>query len=499
MAGSELLLNFKTLIFLIVGLAVGFIVGSLPGFQSSNAVAIVLPLTIGMSIENALIFMATIYAGSQFAGSIPAILINAPGTTGAAATALDGYPMSQQGKGGLAIGIARMASVVGGLIGCFITLAVIGPMSTLALKFGTAELFLVALFGLTLISAVVGTDKIKGLISAGMGLLIAAMGADHYMGQARFNLGFIELYDGVKFVPILIGLFALTEMFYLSRKNKMYEEKMQSKESVKDVLDGIKTTLKKPVDLLRASFLGTLIGAIPGTGTSIANFISYGIAKQSSRDKDGFGKGKPEGVIASEACDSAVTSGTMVPTLTLGIPGSTTAAIMLAALYLHGIKPGPQVMVSQAPEAYAVLLSLGIASILILPLGILLAAPMIAVTRVQPSVLVPIILLLCTLGAFAISNSMFDVRMMFLFGFIGILMRVNNFPVIPLVLGLILGPIAEENFVRAYMLSKGDFSYFFRSPITWILWMIIFLSLFADTIKRIVFRTAKKNDQTLNK
>lgn len=485
-SGISILFSFQSITFLILGLVVGFLVGALPGFSSSNAVAVMLPLTIGINLEAALIFMAAIYAGASFAGAVPAILINAPGTMGAAATALDGYPMAQKGKAAAAIGIARTASALGGVIGAVIVLLVITPMSAIALKFGALEMFLVALFGLTLITTIVGDNVRKGAISASIGLLIAAMSADPSLAQGRFTMGFIELYDSVPFVPILIGLFAVTEMIFLSKKDSLVTKNVQrsGKTSIKEVIDGIKETLKYPKSIIRAALLGTGIGMIPGVGTATSNFISYGIAKKNSKNKGDFGKGTPEGVIASEACDSAVTSGTMIPTLTLGVPGSATAAIMLAAFYLNGIRPGPQIMVNQAAEAYAVILALGLASILILPIGILLASPMVSITKVRPYILVPIILLLCAVGAFAVSNSVFNISLMFLFGIIGVIMRINGYPIVPLVLALILGPIAEGNFVRAYMLAQGDITYFFGSPIALVLWAIIIISPFYGFIKK---------------
>ncbi len=492
-SGFLLLFTFKSLLFLVLGVVVGFVVGALPGFSSSNGVAVMLPLTLGMELHTALIFMAAIYAAAQFAGAIPAILINAPGTMGAAATALDGYPMGQRGEGGLAIGIARMASACGGVIGAIIVLLVITPMSALALKFGSVEMFLVAIFGLTLITTVIGDSVRKGLISAGMGLLIAAMSADPFYGQGRFTMGFINLYDKVPFVPILIGIFAITEMYFLSKKTNLIDKVMikLDNNTLRDLIEGIKETLKYPKVIFRSAIIGTVIGAIPGTGTAISNFISYGIAKRSSNRKEMFGTGIPEGVIASEACDSSVASGTMIPALTLGIPGSATTAIMLAALYLHGVRPGPQVMVNQAAEAYAVLLAILFASILVLPLGTLLASPLIALTRISTSILVPIVLLLCAVGAFAVANSMFDVMLMFIFGIIGIIMRINGYPVVPFVLALILGPIAEANFIRAYMLSQGEWTYFFTTQISWILWAIIFFGLFSNPIK-IAFRKMRQ-------
>jgi len=428
LAGLNVLASLKMMILLFAGLVLGFIVGALPGFSSSNAAAVLLPISIGFGLEEALVFMAALYTGAQFGGSVPAILINTPGTAGAAATALDGYPMARKGQAALAIGIARMGSVLGGLIGGLITLALLFPMSKFGLKFGTAELFLVALFGLTLISSLVGDAVRKGLISAGLGLLIAAMSADPVLGVGRFTMGFIELYDKVPFVPILIGLFALSEMVALSRKigkSKETSGNALNKESFKDIIDGIKTTIRYPIDVLRASIIGLIVGIIPGTGTAVSNFISYGIAKKTAKNPENFGKGDPRGIIASESCDSAVTGGTMIPTLTLGIPGSTTAAIMLAAFYLHGVIPGPQVMVNHAPMAYAVVLSIIVSSILILPVGILLAQPMVKISYLSPRILVPVVSFLCIIGAFAVSNSMFDAKLAFVFGLVGILMNLN--------------------------------------------------------------------------
>ena len=486
-AGLDLLLTPQSLLFLAAGVVGGFLMGVLPGFGGANAAALVLPFSVGLPTEVALILMAGIYAGASFAGSVPAILINVPGTAGAAATAIDGYPMAQKGKADLAIGIARMASVLGGVLATTVVLIVITPLSDFALNFGTRELFAVAIFGLTVIGSVVGRDFRKGMVSALLGLLFAAMSTSPETARPRFTMGFLQLYEGVPFVPAIVGLFAITEMLLIAKKSSIVDPTLadQLSESrggllvqLREVVEGIKVTLRYPGMILTSTGIGLFLGSIPGIGTAVANFISYGEAKR--RDKSGkMGTGRPEGIIASEACDNAVTAGTMVPTLTLGIPGSATAAVMLTALFLHGVQPGPRVMVTHVGEAYAVLLGLLLASILILPLGVLLATPMTRIVKVPPAVLVPLIMTLAVVGAFAVRSSMFDASLAFLFGILGYLMRTRGYPVVPLILGLILGPIAEANFSRALALGQGSALYFFDSVTARVMWALLLLTLIA--------------------
>lgn len=480
--GLGLLLTLGGLSFLFLGLTAGFIVGVLPGFGSANAAAIALPFTFAMPLEQALIFFIAVYAGATYAGAIPAILMNVPGTAGAAATALDGFPLAQQGKANLAIGLARMASSVGGVIGMAIVLMIISPMSQIALSFGSRELFVVAVFGLTMIATLLGSNVRKSLVSALLGLLIAAMSANVMTGQARLTLGFVELYDSVPFVPALIGAFALTQMFLTAARKSLLPEKAAAADAdsgrgfageVAIILEGIKSTFKFPRTLVRSSLVGLLVGAVPGSGAVIANFLSYGLAKRASKEPQLFGKGSMEGVIAAEAADNGVACGTLVPTMTLGIPGSGTAAVMLVAFLLHGVQPGPNVMVTHTAEVYATLLALLFASILILPLGIVLAQPLTYVTRLNPAYLVPGVTVLALVGTFANRNSMFDVGVAIVFGLLGVAMRLSGYPIVPMIIALILGPIAEEQLLRSLQLGNGSVGYLFGSPIAVALWVVV--------------------------
>lgn len=501
-AGFDVLLQPQPLIYLFMGVVLGFAVGVLPGFESGNAAALALPLSVGLGPETAIIFMAAIYVSSQFAGAVPAILLNVPGTPGAAATAIDGYPMAQKGRAGEAIGVARMASVLGGIIGCGIVIAVIGPLATQALRFQSPEVFLVTLIGVTVIGTVVGDAPRKGLLSALLGLLVASMSASSLTAEPRLTFGFLELYDEIPFIPVIIGLFAFTEMFLLASKRRIIDaedssaalQNLRGVAIVKDAWAGMKRTMSYPIDVVRSSLIGVGIGIVPGMGVTISNFVAWGQAKRNSKHPEEFGKGAPEGVVASESCDNAVTSATMVPTLALGIPGGGTAAVMLAALYLHGIQPGPRLMETNGPEAYALLLAMFLASLLILPIGTALALPMAQIIRMPPPYLIPLVLTIAVVGSYAMRTTMFDVGIALIFGVLGVLMRKAGYPVIPLVLGLILGPIIEQNFLRSLALENGSPLVFFRSTTSLVLWGLLAAILLANVRSTLRKRRARTEE-----
>jgi putative tricarboxylic transport membrane protein len=493
LSGLGLLMQPAALMWMTVGLVAGFVVGVLPGFQSANATAIALPFSLFIPVEQALLLMVGIYCGAAFAGGVPAILVNVPGTASAAATALDGYPMRLQGRAAEAIGIARMASTLGGVISMVIILGIMGPLADLALNFGAREMVLVVAFGILIIGGLVNESPLKGIFSAVLGMLIAAMSASPVSGASRFTMGFIELYEGIPIVPALIGLFAFTQMILLSGQSAMEVPRLQDLDAADtshgsadasrrssglrqlfaETTAGMQTTFKYPKTILRSSIVGMLIGIAPGGGTSVGSFLGWTMARRASKDPSSFGKGNPEGVVACETADNAVTGGTLVPTLALGIPGSASAAIMLAALVMHGITPGPRVMTDYAPEAYSVLLGVLLASALILPVGILLAAPMTLITRASPKVLVPCLLVVSVAGVFATRNQMFDVALALAFGILGYVMLKFGIPVIPMVLGLILGPLGERYLMRSLELGRYKASYFFESPLAIGLWVIL--------------------------
>ncbi|MCT2582042.1 tripartite tricarboxylate transporter permease [Actinophytocola gossypii] len=477
--GFGLLLQPMPLMWLVIGLCLGFLVGVLPGLSTSNTAALLLPFAIGLPTESSLILIVSIYAGAQFGGAVPAILVNVPGEAGAAVTALDGYQFTKRGEPALAIGIARMAAAIGGVVGGVVVLLLLGPLGEFALTFGARELFVVILLGFVVASSLMGESVRKGLMVGLLGLLLATVGGGPTTGQERFTFGVLELYEGISFIPALVGLFAVSEMLILvarHRRNGRPEldvPTLSLGKELRSAIRGARETLRHKKVVGQSNALGVVLGLIPGIGTTIASFVSYSLAKRRSKTPERFGKGTPEGVIAAEACDSSAVGATLVPTLTLGIPGSATMAVVLASLYLQGIQPGPQVLISHGAEAYAAILALIVASILIMPLGVLLASPLAMVTKVPAKYLVPIVLLACFAGAFAVRYSLFDVGVAIMFGLLGLVLRLNGYPVIPLVLGLVLGPLAEENLLRSLELGNNSVGYFFGSTTAVVLWALL--------------------------
>lgn len=482
-AGLELLMQPAPLMWLVVGVSVGFIVGVLPGLSTSNTAALLLPFAITLPLENSLVLIVSIYAGAQFGGAVPAILFNVPGEAGSAVTALDGYPLAKRGQAGLAIGIARMASVLGGVISGFFVLFLLQPLGALSLKFGAREMLAIIVLGLVVASSLMGGSARKGLLVGLLGLMFAVVGVSPGTAETRFTFGELQLYDGVPFLAALIGVFAITEMLMLIGSNLMQKRQRENsvqpgglRKETRDAIDGVKATLRQPGAVGRASAVGVILGIIPGLGAAVANFISYSFEKRRSKTPEEFGKGSHKGIIASEACDNAVAASSLIPTFTLGIPGSATMAVVLAAFYLQGIQPGPRVLETNNAEVYAVALALIAASILILPLGVLLAGPLASVTKVPLSFLVPTVLFMSMVGVYAIRNSIFDVGLALFFGVLGLLLRLNGYPVIPLILGIILGPMAEEYLQRSLLLADGP-GYFFGSIVVNILWALLVLAL----------------------
>lgn len=476
-ASLGLVVQPTNLLVIFIGVPIGVIAGSIPGFSGTNTVALILPMTLVLEPVTAIILMSAVYVGANYGSAIPGVLINTPGSAAAAATVLDAYPMTKQGQAGKALGISILASVFGGLISAVIIFFLLDPMASIAFQFGQAEMFVVALFGLSTVAVAVADNMRKGLIAGFFGLLIAAMPADPTTGQPRLIFGFYELYDQVPFVSIVIGLFAISELFYLVNKRRIQDEGGSTDLSYDAVSSGFRHVLGSPLNVLRSAGIGTVIGAIPGSGASVANFVSWIVAKTASSDSQSYGQGNPDGIVASEASNNAVTGGSLIPTLTLGIPGSGTTAVMLAALLLHGLQPGPRLLQEFDVEANAIILSLFIANVALLLFAFFISKYIIRVVLLPTNWLVPTILVLTAISAFALRNSMFDVWVMVLFGFIGFLMREHDYPIIPLVLGVILGPIAEAAFLRGMLLSRNDPGIFFSSPITLVLWALIVLTI----------------------
>ena len=432
-----LMVTIKNIFFAGFGCLVGIVVGAIPGMTATMAIALLVPLTFTMEPVTAIATLIGVYKGGMFGGSIPAILINTPGTPAASATGMDGYPMAQKGQALKALKIALYASIIGNLVTDTILVLVAPPLARTALKLGPPEIFTLILFSLTIIAAVSGESLLKGLIAATIGLIMATVGIDPIAGSARFSFGTMEMLKGVGLLPMLIGLFAISELFF-QVDSGLFSGDSSSKTIIK--------YSNKPEDnslswaelrgslksIFRGSAIGAFIGAIPGLGSTITAFLSYGMAKRSSKNKDKFGTGVVEGVAAAEAGNSAVCGSALIPLLTLGIPGDIVTAVLLGAFLIKGITPGPLIFEENGPVVYALFVGLFVCSILNLLLGRVIINAAKHILRIPANILFSIIIVLCFIGTYAVDNSLFDVEVMLLFGVIGYFMRRFNFPLAPL-------------------------------------------------------------------
>jgi len=450
-------------LFLVVGTAAGILVGAIPGLSGSTGIILLLPFLPTLEPAVSLLAMSGIFCGSMFGGSISAILVSTPGTPSAAATVMDGYPMAQKGEAGKAIGIALIASTIGGVLSTLCMIFVSPQLAGIALEFGPDEYFALMLFGLTVIASVSGASLLKGLISGFFGLLVGLVGMDEVSGYARYSFGFPALMSGLPLLPVLIGVFAIAQVFSnlkgVGKQQKRYQQR------IRGVLPSWQEFKRLLPVIVPSSFLGVLIGIIPGTGGSIASWMAYNEAKRFSRDPDSFGKGNPAGIAAPEAANNGTTGGAMVPMLTLGIPGDVITAVMLGALVLIGVRPGPLLFTQRPDIIHSLFVGFMVAQFVMFGLGLATIRLWPRLLLVPGSVLYPLVLALCFLGTFSASNSVFDLFVALAFGLIGYFVNRYGFSAAALILGVILGPLAERELGAALIIAHGDWSQLFRSPL----------------------------------
>jgi putative tricarboxylic transport membrane protein len=487
----KILFSPTVLAFLILGFSIGFIVGAVPGFNDANLMAIMLPFTLLLKPEVAVIAMMAIYGAAQAAGSIPAILMNIPGTPGNAATTIEGYALAKQGKAGFALGLSFGASAVGAMIGAILAFGLAPVLGLFALEFGASEMFLLAVLGLTVVSSLSGGNMAKGLLVAGFGVLLSLIGADSMAGFPRGTYSIHYLYDGLPLIPVLLGLFAIPELVQMIRRSSIADQSLGRagwSEIWKGAKTGLGLTRTQGVNLGRSSVLGYFIGVIPGAGATIGSFLAYGQARQWSRKKEQFGKGSEEGLVATDSANNATAAGALVPTLTLGLPGSASTLIMLACLYLHGVRPGPTFFNEFKVEAYAILLSLFLLPFLLLSLGFVFAKYAQRVVFIPSAFLIPIVTVLVFIGAYAWRFHEFDIVLMLIFGAIGLLMKNGGYPIPAFLLAIILGPMVESEFLRAVRID--GYTAFFQTNMSLVLVFTIVLSLCAPLILKVFRRSA---------
>jgi putative tricarboxylic transport membrane protein len=466
----------------------GIIAGALPGIGASLTMALLIPVTFYMEQTTGLVILVSAWAACVYGGSISSILINTPGTGANVATTFDGFPMARQGKAKVALGISATSSMIGGLFGVLCLIFFAPPLSRISVMFGPSEYFLLAVFGLAITSSSMRGSTLKGLVSSGVGLLVSFIGYDIITGRSRYTFGTLYLEDGIDFLIVVIGLFATTQILkFLSETGAIsLRGRVEGK-----ISDGIKFTLKNWPTMIKSALLGTVFGFAPGVGTTAASLVAYSQAVNASDDPDSFGKGNPMGVLAPETANNAVQGGALIPTLTLGIPGNSDSAVFLAGLMMYGLNPGRELFSAHSDILYSVFVALILSQIAFWAIGLLCTPVFAKITLIPVHVLLPLIWLTAATGTFALRNEVIDCFVAIVFGILGYAMGKFGYPTVPLLMGVILGPLAEKNFLRALMISDGAYSTFFRNYICWIIWLLIFVSLFWPKIHSFFRKTRR--------
>ena len=467
------------LLYCFVGVVVGTAIGVLPGIGPVTTVAMLVPLTFGMSPTAALIMLAGIYYGSQYGGSTTAILINTPGESSSVMTCLDGYQMARQGRAGPALGMAAIGSFIAGTASVVLLMLLARPLVRVALEFGPAEYFAIMLLALLTLGGLTGESVAKGLLMAAFGLLLGTVGGDPMTGTPRFTFGVPSLLDGLEFLPVTIGLFAVAEVLTTATRSLAHDVYAAP---IRGLLPSRADWWACRWTLPRASLIGFVVGVLPGAGATLASIIAYLVEKRVSRHPERFGTGVIEGVAAPETANNAASGGAMVPLLTLGVPGSGTTAVMLGALMLWGLRPGPLLFEKNPDLVWGLIASMYIGNVLLLILNLPLIGLWVQFLRVPPRVLMPLILLFCFTGTYAVSANPLDLWVMAIFGVLGFLLQRHGYPVAPIVLGLILGPMLETHFRRALIVSRGDYAIFLQRPIATALLAIAAVYLLAPIV-----------------
>lgn len=465
--------NPTTLFYAMAASLVGLVIGALPGLTATMGVALMTTLTLKLPPGDALLILICTYVGAIYGGSRSAILLNIPGTPASAASCLDGHALAKQGLAGRAMGIATSGSILGTWIGMFF-LALFTPiLGEMALKFGAYEFFWLAVFGVVISGNLTGTDPLKGWIAGFIGLFIAAIGQEGMYAYDRFTFGVHDLSGGIALIPALVGVFGFAEVLAVM-KDKPQKFIINTYDTV---IPKIKDVVQYWRTVIRSGLIGTFIGIVPGVGEDVAAWSSYAAARRASKEKEKFGKGSVEGLMAAETGDNACVPGAVIPVLTLAVPGSAPAAVLLAAMLIHGVRPGPLIMVENPSFVYDVVAMMFFASIGILFYGLTLTKLMVKILLVPRALIMPVIFVLCAVGSYAIASRPFDIVVMLAFGIVGLILRGLNYPMAPLVLGIVLGDLLDKSLRRGLNLSDGNLEPFFTRPIAFVMFLLVLLTL----------------------
>ncbi len=463
--GLETALTLNNLFYCFLGVFLGTLIGVIPGIGVLSAISMLFPITFYLEPTTALIMLAGIWYGTSYGGNTASILLNIPGTPANAVTCLDGYPMARQGRGGIALLMTTVASFVGGSIGIVLLMLFSPIIAKYALSFGSADYFSLMVLGLVAASTISDGSLAKGLAMVVLGIMFGTVGADIYTGTARFSFGVLELTDAISLIALAMGIFGVSEVIASVRKVNVGDIDPESVK-LKAMKPSREDVSRSWLPMLRGSSIGAFFGTLPGTGPSVAAFMAYAVEKRVAKEPERFGKGAIEGIMAPESANNSADQTSFIPTLSLGIPGSPTMALMLGALMIHGIAPGPTLMTDQPSLFWGLIMSFWIGNLLLVILNIPLIGVWVRLLTIPYHLLFPAVLMFICIGTYSVNNSAFEVWLVVFFGFAGYLMRIFNFPAAPLLLGFVLGPLMEEHFRRAMLMSRGSFSTFIDRPIS---------------------------------
>lgn len=482
------LISIESLMALVLGVVGGMIIGALPGLNATMAISLLIPITYSMAPHAAFIMMMAVYTSAFYGGSLTAILIHTPGTPSSAATAGDGYALTKKGRGLEAMGMSTVASMFGGAVSGVALLTLAPLLGKISLMFSAPEYFLIVILGLSIIGGLGGGSMIKGFLMGCFGLFLGTIGTDGLTGQLRFTFGIDGLYAGISTVPALIGLFSISQALVLSEKYLDFKNGIHrtlDDNSMKGkFLPSFKEMLRLGPNFIRSAIIGVVVGILPGAGGDIGAWFAYSQAKKTSKHPEEFGDGSLEAICASETANNAVTGGSIIPLITLGIPGSTVAAVLLGALILHGLTPGQSMFTKNITTTYTIIIGFILANIMMGLIGIVICRQVVKITKVSDAILIPVIVVLSTIGSYSINNRFSDVYLMLIFGLIGYLCRKLDLPTAPIILGMLLEATGESGFKNAILMSKGQpvILYYLQRPASLVLLVLIFLTVVVPII-----------------
>lgn len=482
--GFSVAFGASNLFFCFIGVTLGTVIGALPGLGSVTGVAILLPLTFGMDSTTAIIMLSGIYYGVMYGGTISSILLNTPGDAAVVVSAIEGYPMARAGRAGAAFSMNALASFAGGTFGNIMLTASAPALAMAALKFGPAEYFSLMILGMGSLVGLASASPIKGTIMCALGLLLSTVGVDIGRGVLRFTYGSVYMMNGIGFLPVAIGIFGMGEVLF-QMEEVVDLDILKAKIKLSSMLPTMADWIRSRFAILRGAIIGFIIGVLPGAGATIASFLAYATEVKMTKHPEDIGKGAIEGLAAPEAANNAAAAGALVPMMTLGVPGSGTTAVLLGAFMMYGLQPGPLLFKDHPKLAWGVIASMYIGNVMLVVLNTVFIPVFVSVLRMPQTILMPLILVLTVVGSYSLSNSMEDVWVMIIFGIIGYFTKKYSYPTPALILGLVLGPLAEINFVRAASLAHGDLTIFFTRPISLLLLISALLSVLFPLVKQV--------------